>query len=161
MPGVILGDAGAETESGRPVVIYKDGRERIIFIYQVLFQSDSGVIIGSDFASWCPLVRDYSTVGSETLGGALLYLYADPNMVDPIKGITETGSAVASRSLEIASYSSGAGIYLQATEELPSGCASWAIIKNGKFMLGGNFDLKERATGNKGTLYFNVQHQFQ
>ena len=152
MPGVVLGDIGARTASGRPVIVYKDGRERIVFVYQVLFQSDCGIIIGSDFASWCPLVRDYST--GEYLGGATMRFYRAANVLDPIKGTTLQGDYASFIEADITT----SGIaYVQATGYIEEH-QSWAIIKNGKFMLGGNFNLYNYSQN--GRIYFNTLHDF-
>lgn len=138
--------------------VYKDSRERIILSYQILFQSDSGIIIGNDFAANSHIVRDFSQnglyVGSNPENSdSVLYLYGTGSdgklYLHPITGTTETSS----RAYKTTNVLESGQFGIRVNTSLPSHSA-WAILRNGEFMLGANKPFPKSQT-----LYFNFSHK--
>ncbi|MBQ8357871.1 MAG: hypothetical protein IJX39_08720 [Clostridia bacterium] len=145
---------GATT--GQPYIqLFKDNRERIIFTYQVLFQSDSGIIIGNDFAANSRLVRDWSNESADFTNDAKLYLYGDGSTnklyLHPITGTTSQDGEGYDTILSIRENQMRiAGII-----ETPKKHSAWAILWKGKFMIGANRPFPEN-----NLIYFNFAHKF-
>ncbi len=141
------------------IQLFKDGRERIVLSYQILFQSDSDIIIGNNFASNSPIVRDFSEDGllDEDLQycentDAELHLYGDgsdgSNYLHPITGTTSTGGSIVKTTL---GYNRSR--YICVESDLPPHSA-WAILFKGKFMLGANKPFPQDKR-----IYFNFSHK--
>lgn len=134
--------------------LFKDSRERIILTYQLLFESDCGLIIGNELANTCPLVRDYSKVDANNTEGVRLNLYS--RKIDPINGSTKEGDLGSyvnpfytnnsERSLRFDTSNISASDLIDHK--------AWSITWNGKFLFGANTQLPR---GEK--LYFNFHHK--
>ena len=167
--GGCIGTKYADTDDGQTPYIYlfKDGREKITFTYQLLFQSDSGIIIGNDFARTSPLVTDYCRAkelqdferGTEfdpynTRNSLEIYFYGegrgDPSgrILHPITGTTVTSDKKSAVKL----YEEDGKLWL--APDYVCAHDSWAIIRFGKFMLGSNSPFPT-----DGKLYFNYSHK--
>lgn len=167
--GGTLGAKYADTDDGNTPYIYlfKDSREKITFTYQLLFQSDSGIIIGNDLARTSPLVSDYHRAkelqdferGTEfdpnnTTNSLEIHFYGE-GYGDPSGRILHpiTGTTVTSDKKSIVTLDEEDG-KLWLAPDFVYAHDSWAIIRFGKFMLGSN-----RPFPADGKLYFNYSHK--
>jgi len=151
---ITYGEVGISTVQGEHPLLYlfKDSRERIMLTYQLLFESDSGLIIGNDLSSLCPFVR---TIGVDEDGHVehpQIYLYGngtDGPYLDPIGGTTKrTDNPLSVQFLEHEGYC----LRVPPFNERPH--SAWAMIYRGKFLLGANKRLEPDCR-----IYFNFSHK--
>ena len=108
-----------------PLIVEKDSADALCITYQMHFMSKD-YIIGDGLAYHCPAIR-------KKAGGGQAYIYFYDHRINQLTGTTDTDDYIARYPV----YSDDKKIYHDGS---PSGFASWAIIKDGKFMLGKNTD---------------------
>ena len=120
-PGTALVDTG-----NYPILWHKDSADAGCLAYQLHYITNDGLIIGDGLAHFCAAVRK-----NRTLGRAKIYFYA--HRINQLTGTTETDDA-------LYSFDVVANVSRQCIESVtpPPGARSWAIIKDGMFMLGKN-----------------------
>jgi hypothetical protein len=104
--------------------------------YQLHFVANRNIIIGSDFANIMSLVSDIASSSK-----ARLYVFN--TRINTFEGSTVTTG----RNAAVVFGSYGGVPYVDCDANMTG--KAWAIIKDGKFMLGGN--------GTFSRIYFNVQ----
>lgn len=131
----------------RYIQLHKDSRERIIFTYQLLFQSDDGIIIGNALGTLCPLVCNWS---QKTIGNGI-FLYGNGSdgqtYLNPVTGKTSA------KGIHYDITYSPDELCVMPASSLPAHSA-WAIIKDGQFVIGSNSPFPKG-----GKLYFNFDHE--
>lgn len=137
MEGITRG-ALLATTANHPILVYKDGRERLLFTYQLHFVTNrDDIIIGEDFSGIMSLVAETGVTGK-----ARIYSYN--TRINQFTGTTNTSGWSAALV-----FGQANGVhYIDC--DAPVNGTSWAIIKDGKFMLGGNGRFKR--------IYFNFRH---
>ena len=148
-----MGECGVYTARSplhdRCINLYKDSRERITFIYQLLFQADNDIIIGSDLADLCPLVCDWSKFEGGFKSGACIHFYGDGTdgiaYLNPVTGTVATSDRLTGMLYD--------GECLELTN-VPPAHSSWALIFEGHFLLGSNSPFPSG-----GKLYFHFCHE--
>lgn len=145
-----------------PLIWYKDSADAGNIAYQLHFLTDSGYIIGSGLASFCSAVRN-----TDAPGDTQLYFFSD--RLHPINGISDVGKAIGQGApIPVIYYGfcdadgnedkeSGSNLYISTSvvNDIPASTKSWAIIRDGKFLLGRN-----EATPPK-KIYFNFKRRLK
>lgn len=134
-PGTALVDTG-----NYPILWHKDSADAGCLAYQLHYITNDGLIIGDGLAHFCAAVRK-----NRTLGRAKIYFYA--HRINQLTGTTETDDS-------LYSFDVVANVTRQCIESVtpPPGARSWAIIKDGMFMLGKN-------SGEFDEIYFNFRRK--
>lgn len=123
--GLSMGTAMVNVPQTDPLIVEKDSADALCITYQMHFMSKD-YIIGDGLAYHCPAIR-------KKAGGGQAYIYFYDHRINQLTGTTDTDNYIARYPV----YSDDEKIYHDGS---PSGFASWAIIKDGKFMLGKNTD---------------------
>lgn len=123
--GLSTGTAMVNVSQTYPLIVEKDSADALCITYQMHFMSKD-YIIGDGLAYHCPAIR-------KKAGGGQAYIYFYDRRINQLTGTTDTDDYIARYPV----YSDDEKIYHDGS---PSGFASWAIIKDGKFMLGKNTD---------------------
>lgn len=123
--GLSTGTAMVNVSQTYPLIVEKDSADALCITYQMHFMSKD-YIIGDGLAYHCPAIR-------KKAGGGQAYIYFYDHRINQLTGTTDTDNYIARYPV----YSDDEKIYHDGS---PSGFASWAIIKDGKFMLGKNTD---------------------
>lgn len=134
-PGTALVDTG-----NYPILWHKDSADAGCLAYQLHYITNDGLIIGDGLAHFCAAVRK-----NPTLGRAKIYFYA--HRINQLTGTTETSDS-------LFSFDAVVNMTRQCIESVtpPPGARSWAIIKDGMFMLGKNSGVFEE-------IYFNFRRK--
>ena len=142
-------DFGKEYAHASKLYLCKDSRERIVFTYQLLFESNCELIIGRDFCNASPLVCDYH---EDTESESRLELYS--HKIDPISGSNKKGDVLSKEGLFHTLVDTENGTPKLFTYLSPPEHKAWAITWKGMFLLGSNKPLE-----GKDTFYFNFHHK--
>lgn len=109
-----------------PILWHKDSADAGCLAYQVHYMTNDNLIVGDGMAYACPAVRK-----NPVLGAARVYFF--PHRINQLTGTTDTSTAIDATGQEVTVTDDHInGI------TAPSGTQSWAIIKNGRFLLGKN-----------------------
>ncbi len=137
----ITGGTDMVSTGDHPILWHKDSADAGCFTYQLHFMTNDNLIIGDGLAHHCAAVR---TVPSTS--GARIYFYKD--RINQLTGTTDTVNQLYDYLVWTDTYN-GRIYYIGAA----SGFKSWAIIKDGRFMLGKN------DTVMPGDIYFNFKRR--
>jgi hypothetical protein len=125
--GLSTGTAMVNVSQTYPLIVEKDSADALCITYQMHFMSKD-YIIGDGLAYHCPAIR-------KKAGGGQAYIYFYDHRINQLTGTTDTENYIAR--YPVYADTAAARIYHNGN---PSKFQSWAIIKDGKFMLGKNTD---------------------
>lgn len=125
-----------------PILWYKDSADAGCLAYQVHYMTNDGLIIGDGMAYACPAVRK-----NPVQGAAKVYFF--PHRINQLTGTTDTSTAINATGQEVTVTDD----HINGITS-PSGTQSWAIIKNGRFLLGKN-------SSTFGDIYFNFKRRMK
>ena len=125
-----------------PILWHKDSADAGCITYQLHFVTDSGFIIGDGLAHFCKAVRKRTSTGE-----ARIYFY--DHRIHQLTGTTDTDGAIASNAIGFDEDR------ISVEGEIPESFKSWAIIKNGRFVLGKN------TTEATPSIYFNFKRRYK
>ena len=128
----------------KPIEWYKDSADAGCITYQLHFISDAGFIIGDGLAHFCTAVRKRTSTGE-----ARIYFYN--HRIHQLTGTTDTDGAIASNAIGFDEENGRIFVVGQRPESFKS----WAIIKNGRFVLGKN------TTEATPSIYFNFKRRYK
>lgn len=142
MTGIVGGTAMVST-GAHPIIWHKDSADAGCLSYQLHYVTNDGLIIGDGLAYHCAAVRR-SNIGIE----ARIYFYS--HRINQLTGTTDVNSYLSRHIVRV--DESAHKITYDGTP--PEGFQSWAIIKNGRFMLGKN------STEAPKEIYFNFRRRY-
>lgn len=137
------GTAMVVVPASAPVIWHKDGADAGCVTYQLHFMTNDGHIIGEGLARMNPSVRNTPSVN-----GAKIYFFN--RRINQLTGTTDTTGAVYVADIS-ANVTERYISYLPFDESITF--KSWAIIKNGEFLMGKNTDQRP----NK--IYFTIKRR--
>lgn len=152
----------AVSTGANPLIWHKDSADAGNIAYQLHFLSDSGYIIGSSLAAFCAAVRNTKAPND-------IQLYFFSTRLHPINGISEVEKAIGQGApIPVIDYGfcdndghedseNGNCLYISTNviNDIPAGTKSWAIIRDGKFILGRNESTPPKK------IYFNIKRRLQ
>ena len=134
-PGTALVDTG-----NYPILWHKDSADAGCLAYQLHYITNDGLIIGDGLAHFCTAVRRNSGLGT-----AKIYFFA--RRINQLTGTTDTSDNIGVYDVDV----DESNLRINSVTPAP-GAQSWAIIKDGMFMLGKN-------SGKFEEIYFNFRRR--
>ena len=114
-----------------PILWYKDSADAGCLAYQVHYMTNDDLIIGDGMAYACPAVRK-----NPVLGAARVYFFR--RRINQLTGTIKTSDAINEDDFKFKGTPvTVTGDHINGIDA-PPGTQSWAIIKNGRFLLGKN-----------------------
>lgn len=139
--GIAGGTAMVDT-GAHPVIWYKDSADAGCLSYQLHYVTNDGLIIGDGIAYHCAAVRE-----TQMVLAAQIYFY--DHRINQLTGTTDERDFIATYLVKVDTENNRLTY-----DGKPEGFQSWAIIKNGRFMLGKN------STEAPKEIYFNFKRRF-
>lgn len=136
------GTAMVHVGADYPILWHKDSADAGCISYQLHMVAYSGLILGDGLTYWCEAVRKQTSSNPA-------YIYFYPHRINQLTGTTDTESAVFTRQVYADEYNDR--LYYAGTPDMAF--ESWAIIKDGKFVLGKN------STEIPGNIYFSLKRR--
>ena len=125
-----------------PVIWHKDSADAGCLSYQLHYVTNDGLIIGDGIAYHCAAVRE-----TQMVLAAQIYFY--DHRINQLTGTTDERDFIATYLVKVDTENNRLTY-----DGKPEGFQSWAIIKNGRFMLGKN------STEAPKEIYFNFKRRF-
>ena len=140
--GVSGGTAMVSVGSDYPILWHKDSADAGCITYQLHMVTDSDLILGDGLTYWCEAVRKQPSATAA-------YIYFYDHRINQLTGTTDTANYLEKFSV-VADKRNGR---LYHTGVPKKAFKSWAIIKNGRFVMGKN------STELTSVIYFNFKRR--
>lgn len=140
--GVSGGTAMVSVGSDYPILWHKDSADAGCITYQLHMVTDSDLILGDGLTYWCEAVRKQPSATAA-------YIYFYDRRINQLTGTTDTANYLEKFSV-VADKTNGR---LYHTGIPKKAFKSWAIIKNGRFVMGKN------STELTSVIYFNFKRR--
>lgn len=140
--GVSGGTAMVSVGSDYPILWHKDSADAGCITYQLHMVTDSDLILGDGLTYWCEAVRKQPSATAA-------YIYFYDHRINQLTGTTDTANYLEKFSV-VADKTNGR---LYHTGVPKKAFKSWAIIKNGRFVMGKN------STELTSVIYFNFKRR--
>lgn len=140
--GVSGGTAMVSVGSDHPILWHKDSADAGCITYQIHMVTDSDLILGDGLTYWCEAVRKQPSATAA-------YIYFYDHRINQLTGTTDTANYLEKFSV-VADKTNGR---LYHTGVPKKAFKSWAIIKNGRFVMGKN------STELTSVIYFNFKRR--
>jgi hypothetical protein len=140
--GVSGGTAMVSVGSDHPILWHKDSADAGCITYQLHMVTDSDLILGDGLTYWCEAVRKQPSATAA-------YIYFYDYRINQLTGTTDTANYLEKFSV-VADKTNGR---LYHTGVPKKAFKSWAVIKNGRFVMGKN------STELTSVIYFNFKRR--
>lgn len=140
--GVSGGTAMVSVGSDHPILWHKDSADAGCITYQLHMVTDSDLILGDGLTYWCEAVRKQPSATAA-------YIYFYDHRINQLTGTTDTANYLEKFSV-VADKRNGR---LYHTGVPKKAFKSWAVIKNGRFVMGKN------STELTSVIYFNFKRR--
>lgn len=142
--GLVMGGSKSmvNVTTTNPILWHKDSADAGCITYQLHMVTDSDLILGDGLAYWCEAVRKQPSATAA-------YIYFYDHRINQLTGTTDTANYLEKFSV-VADKTNGR---LYHTGVPKKAFKSWAIIKNGRFVMGKN------STELTSVIYFNFKRR--